>query len=72
MTKGNNKSLEELYQIYEIEGHGYAIEKYSSEVSCEDDPKAAELWNNAAEAIKKMTKYFEEKVEDGTLEFFEY
>jgi hypothetical protein len=68
----NNTSLEELYHIYEIEGHGYAVEDYSNNVSCDDDPEVAILWNNAAESLKKLTNYFNEKVEDGTLEYFEY
>jgi hypothetical protein len=42
----NNTSLKELYHIYEIEGHGYAVENYLTNVSCDDDPEVAILMKN--------------------------
>lgn len=67
----NADDTQEVYEIYEKEGHGYALESYLSSEHIEN-PELKILWENAANAIQKLTKYFEDKVEKGELEFFEY
>jgi hypothetical protein len=66
-------TIEELYQIYEVEQHGYALESYKGKITeeCESE-ELKELWNNAVEALQNLTAFFENKVESGELEFFEY
>ena len=64
-------NVEETYHIYEIEGHGYAVENYLSHNKI-DDPELRELWKQAEESIKNLSKFFQDKVKRGELEFFEY
>ena len=65
------RTVEDVYQIYEIEAHGYAVENYMWEANTEDE-ELNELWKNASDSIKKLTKYFDDKVKSGELEFFDY
>lgn len=61
------KGVERAYKIYEVEGHGYAVESYIHDVESED-PELNELWKNASESMIKLTKYFNDKVESEELE----
>jgi len=65
------RTAQEVYQIYEVEGHGYAVENYIHDVKS-DDEELNKLWKNASDALSKLTKYFSDKVESEDLEFFEY
>ena len=67
----DKRTIEHAYQIYQSEGHGYAVENYIHKVNSED-PKLNELWKNASESLKNLTKYFNDKVESGELEEFDY
>ncbi len=64
------RTIQEVYEIYEYEGHGYGLENYMWEANT-DDEELNELWKNASDSIKKLTKYFADKVESGELELFD-
>ena len=65
-----DKSVEALVMSIKIEGLGYAINDYYGKVKCSEDPKMEELWNNAAEALEKLTGYISEKYPE--LDEYEY
>jgi hypothetical protein len=66
-------TLQELYEIMETEGIGYALSGYQGKIDrCIDDAEFTEIWNNAVDALKKVQTHIKTKLSDGTLEFFEY
>lgn len=60
------RTIEEAYQIYQLEGHGYGVENYIHDVDT-DDPELNELWKNASKSLNKLTKYFDDKIDSGEI-----
>jgi len=47
------KTIEDLYDIVQNEGLGYAVSDYVNADTIEDD-EMRKLWENASEALKKV------------------
>lgn len=65
------RTTEQAYQIYQVEGHGYAVEKYTFDVNT-DDETLNKLWKEASNSLRALTVYFDKKVEEGELEECDY
>lgn len=61
------RTIQEAYDIYESEGHGYAVEDYTRDVDTNDD-ELNRLWLEAGVALENLSEYFENKLNEGEIE----
>jgi hypothetical protein len=61
------RTIQEAFDIYQSEGHGYAVEDYTGDVDTNDEELNG-LWIEASVALQNLSCYFEDKLAAGEIE----